>query len=125
MMEKNIIVTTGIYDLIKEQIRRKQVSKEQEERLNHELKHAQQVLRRDLPNDIVTVNRRVTIKDLQTQTESTYNFVSTGKERRKKGKYSIMSEMGIATVGYKQGETISWPFDEGTKEIQILKVEML
>lgn len=124
-MEKNIIVTTGIYDLIKEQIRRKQVSKEQEERLNHELKHAQQVLRRDLPNDIVTVNRRVTIKDLQTQTESTYNFVSTGKERRKKGKYSIMSEMGIATVGYKQGETISWPFDEGTKEIQILKVEML
>lgn len=124
-MEKNIIVTTGIYDLIKEQIRRKQVSKEQEERLNHELKHAQQVLRRDLPEDIVTVNRRVTIKDLQTQTESTYNFVSTGKERRKKGKYSIMSEMGIATVGYKQGETISWPFDEGTKEIQILKVEML
>lgn len=124
-MEKNIIVTTGIYDLIKEQIRRKQVSKEQEERLNHELKHAQQVLRRDLPNDIVTVNRRVTIKDLETQTESTYNFVSTGKERRKKGKYSIMSEMGIATVGYKQGETISWPFDEGTKEIQILKVEML
>lgn len=124
-MEKNIIVTTGIYDLIKEQIRRKQVSKEQEERLNHELKHAQQVLRRDLPNDIVTVNRRVTIKDLQTQTESTYNFVSTGKERRKKGKYSIMSEMGIATVGYKQGETISWPFDEGTKEIQIVKVEML
>lgn len=124
-MEKNIIVTTGIYDLIKEQIRRKQVSKEQEERLNQELKHAQQVLRRDLPEDIVTVNRRVTIKDLQTQTESTYNFVSTGKERRKKGKYSIMSEMGIATVGYKQGETISWPFDEGTKEIQIVKVEML
>lgn len=124
-MEKNIIVTTGIYDLIKEQIRRKQVSKVQEERLNHELKHAQQVLRKDLPNDIVTVNRRVTIKDLETQTESTYNFVSTGKERRKKGKYSIMSEMGIAAVGYKQGDIISWPFDEGTKEIQILKVEML
>ena len=124
-MAENIIVTTGIYDLIKEQIRRKQVSKAQEERLNQELRSAQQVLRRDLPNDVVTVNRRVTIKDLETQTESTYNFVSTGKERRKKGKYSIMSEMGIAAVGYKQGETISWPFVEGTKEIQIVKVEKI
>lgn len=124
-MSENIIVTTGIYDLIKEQIRRKQVSKQEEERLNQELRSAQQVLRKDLPENIVTVNRRVTIKDHSDNTEATYTFVSTGRERRKKGKYSIMSEMGIATVGYKEGDTITWPFPNGTKKLEILKVELV
>lgn len=124
-MSENIIVTTGIYDLIKEQIRRKQVSKAEEERLNTELRHAQQVLRKDLPLDVVTVNRLVTIKDLTLNTEQTYKFVSTGKERRKKGKYSIMSDAGIATVGYKKGDVITWPYPSGERKLEITNVEIV
>lgn len=124
-MTENIIVTTGIYDLIKEQIRRKQVSQKEEDRLNRELKGAKQVLRRDLPEDAVTVNRRVTVKDHTQNTEETYHFVSTGKERRKKGKYSIMSEIGIATVGYKVGDTVLWPFPSGERKLEIKKVELV
>jgi regulator of nucleoside diphosphate kinase len=124
-MTENIIVTTGIYDLIKEQIRRKQVSQAEEERLNMELKGAKQVLRRELPEDIVTVNRIVTVKDHTKNTEEKFHFVSTGKERRKKGKYSIMSDVGIATVGYKVGDTISWPFPTGERKLEIKKVELV
>ena len=51
-MSANVILTTGIYDLIKDHVRRKKVTIEQEEILLAELKKASQVLRKDLPEDI-------------------------------------------------------------------------
>ena len=52
----NIILTTGTYDLIKDHLRRKRVSIQEEEILTNELRTAQQVLRRELPADVVCVN---------------------------------------------------------------------
>ena len=122
-MTENIVVTTGISDLIKDQIRRKQVSPAEEEILNNELRTAKQVLRKELPEDVVTVNRKVTLKDHTNNTEETYIFVDSNKERRKKGKYAITSDIAMATVGYKVGDTITWPFRDGERKIEILKVE--
>lgn len=124
-MSHKIIVTTGIYDLIKEQIRRKKVSRAEEYRLIVELKHAKQVLRRELPEDAVTVNRKVTIKDHTENKEETYLFVDTAKEKKAKGKFSIMSRMGIATVGYRVGDVINWPFSDGERKIEITNVEFI
>ncbi|SRR5690606_29189759 len=125
IMSQQIIVTTGIYDLIKEQIRRKRVTSAEEELLTLELKNAKQVRRKELPVDVVTVNKRVTVKDQTNDKEETFVFVPTTKERKKKGKFSIMSEIGIAIVGYKQGDIIEWPFKNGARTIEITKVEAI
>ncbi|MFP3593385.1 GreA/GreB family elongation factor [Chryseobacterium sp. SIMBA_038] len=122
-MSDNIIVTTGIYDAIKDHLRRKKVSKNEENRLTGELRKAKQVLRRDLPSDVVTVDRKVTIKDHTQDFEHEYFFVSTTKAKPKKNKYSILSDIALATVGYKVGDVIEWPFKEGERKIEILKVE--
>lgn len=122
-MSENIVVTTGIYDLIKDQIRRKRVSQAEEEILNNELRTAKQVLRRELPEDVVTVNRKVTIKDHTNNNEESYIFVDSNKERKKKGKYAITSDIAMATVGYKKGDVITWPFRDGERKIEILNVE--
>lgn len=122
-MSDNIIVTTGIYDAIKDHLRRKKVSKNEENRLTGELRKAKQVLRRDLPSDVVTVGRKVTIKDHTQDFEHEYVFVSTTKAKPKKNKYSILSDIALATVGYKVGDVIEWPFKEGERKIEILKVE--
>ena len=45
-MTTNIILTTGLYDLIKDHLRRKKVTAEQENILTKELRHAEQILRR-------------------------------------------------------------------------------
>ncbi len=123
-MSENIIVTTGIYDLVKDQIRRKKVTKAEEELLTAKLKNAKQVLRKELPDDVVTVNRQVTLKDHSTNTEEVFTFVDSNKERKKKGKYSITSDIALATIGYKVGNIINWPFRNGQRKIEILKVEM-
>lgn len=122
-MSQNIILTTGLYDLIKDHIRRKKVTPKEEELLFTELKKASQVLRRDLPNDIVSVNRKVTYKDYINNEEKTVVFVGPKKSKPSKNKISILSDEGIAMVGYKVGDIIEWPSGKGNLKLEILKVE--
>lgn len=122
-MSNKIILTTGIYDAIKDHLRRKKVSPNEEVRLASELRNAQQVRRRALPEDVVTVNRKVTIKDHSQNKEEEYIFVGVAEARPKKNKHSILSDMALATVGYEVGDVIEWPFRDGERRIEILKVE--
>jgi regulator of nucleoside diphosphate kinase len=122
-MSENVILTTGIYDLIKDHVRRKKVTQQEEDLLLSELKNAEQVLRRDLPDNIVTVNRRVKIKDHTDNKEKEYMFVSTTKKNNKKGKFSILCDVAVATVGRQVGDVINWPFRDGERKLEILGVE--
>ena len=122
-MSDHITVTTGIYDAIKDHIRRKKVSADEEVRLAAELRGATQVLRRDLPEDVVTVDRIVTLKDHTQKTENVYIFVASTKAKLKKNKHSILSDIALSVVGYKVGDIIKWPFRDGERKIEILKVE--
>lgn len=122
-MSDQIILTTGIYDAIKDHLRRKKVSHNEEVRLASELRNALQVRKRVLPEDVVTVNRKVTIKDLSQNKEEEYIFVGVAEAKPKKNKHSILSDMALATVGYKVGDVIEWPFRDGERRIEILKVE--
>lgn len=122
----NIILTTGTYDLIKDHLRRRKTNLKEEEILINELKHAQQVLRKQLPTDIVCVNSIVTYKDHTTNQEKTVTFVAPTKSKPSKNKISILSDEGIAMVGYKVGDVIEWPSSKrGVIKLEIMKVEHL
>jgi regulator of nucleoside diphosphate kinase len=123
--KKPIILTTGIYDLLKEEIRKKRLSKSNEEKLEIELKKSKQVLSRDLPNDVVTVNTKVLVKDLETGEEIENKFVSPQRARRKNKTTSILSAIGVATIGYSTNDIIQWELPEGIKSYQIIKVSKI
>lgn len=122
-MSEQIILTTGIYDAIKDHVRRKKVTAEEEIRILAELRGAKQVRRKELPEDVVTVDRKVRIKDHTQNKEQEYIFVGIAEAKPKRNKHSILSEMALATVGYKVGDVIEWPFEGGERKIEILKVE--
>lgn len=122
-MSETITLTTGIYDLIKDQIRRKRVSKEVEDLLTEELKTAKQVIRKELPTDVVSVGKRVTVKDHSTNKEQQYLFVSPDKAKISKGKYSVMSDVALAVIGRKEGDVVQWIFKDGEKKLEVIKVE--
>lgn len=122
IMTQEIILTTGIYDLIKDIIRRKKVTLQEEEILINQLKKAKQITRRNLPLDVVTVDSKVTIKNIDTKEEETYTFVAPARAKRKHNTESIISKMGLALVGCKTGDTIKWNFGEEEKNLEILNV---
>ncbi|RZM26994.1 MAG: GreA/GreB family elongation factor [Pedobacter sp.] len=120
-----IILTTGIYDLLKEQIRKRRLTRYNEEKLELELKNARQVLNRDLPADVVTVSKLVTVTDLESGQEHTYKLVAPEKARRKHNTTSILSPIGLAMVGYSEGSEVNWNMPEGNKKFRISKVDSL
>ncbi|MGO4818460.1 GreA/GreB family elongation factor [Flavobacterium sp. W22_SRS_FP1] len=122
-MSQNIILTTGIYDLIKDHIRSKKVTPIEEEALKVQLKNAKQLTRKNLPDDIVDINKRVTVKNLDSDLEETYVFVAPDKAKRRNKTESILTKMGLALVGWKVGDVINRPFEEGEKQLEILTVE--
>lgn len=122
-MLQNIILTTGVYDLIKDHVRRKKVTQKEEELLVNELKKASQVRRRNLPPDIVSVNRKVTFREHTANIERTVVFTGPEKSRPGKNKLSILSDEGIAMVGYGIGSLIEWPSKKGLLKFEIVKVE--
>ena len=117
-----VILTTGIYDLLKDHIRRRKLTKANTAALEMQLRKANQVLRRDLPSDVVTVGTAVTVRDLETGEDSEYKFVAPDKARKKNSTVSILSSMGIAMIGYPEGAVIEWEFNDRIKRNQIVKV---
>lgn len=122
---QKIILTTGVYDLIKDHIRRRRVTPEEEEVLTLQLKNSQQVTRKNLPEDVVTVDTRVTIKNHNTEQEEVYTFVGPDKASRKNNTESILSKVGLALVGCKEGDVVNWLLNEVQSHVKILKVKRL
>lgn len=123
--QQEILLTTGVYDLIKDHIRRKKTTLEEEEVLLKQLKKAKQVTRKNLPLDVVTVDAKVTIKNTVTNEEEVYTFVGPDRAKRRNNTESILSTMGLALVGCKIGDVINWNFNGEDKQMEIMNVERL
>ena len=123
--QQEILLTTGVYDLIKDHIRRKKTTLEEEEVLLKQLKKAKQVTRKNLPLDVVTVDAKVTIKNMVTNEEEVYTFVGPDRAKRRNNTESILSTMGLALVGCKIGDVINWNFNGEAKQMEIMNVERL
>ena len=124
-MSKSLILTTGIYDMIKDHVKRKKATPVQEATLLAQLKSAKQVTRKELPEDVVNIDTRATVKYLDNNEEEVFTFVAPDKAKRRNNTESIMSTMGLALVGYQAGDKLTWSFEEGEKEIELLKVERI
>jgi len=92
------------------------------ERLEEELDRAKVVDPRDIPDDVVTMNSSILVKDLDTNEEKTFVLVFPGKVNMTENAISILAPVGTALIGYKEGDVIDWEVPAGTKRIQIIKV---
>src|SRR5690606_17676048 len=104
---------------------RRRVTPAEEAVLTSQLKNAEQVLRKDLPKDVVTVDTRVTIKNHNTSEEKTYVFVGPDKAKKKNNTESILSKIGLALVGCKEGDIVNWILDGTQSEVEVLSVKRL
>lgn len=120
-----IILSRGIFDLLKDHIKRKKLSHYNELKLELELRSARQVLRRELPETIVSIDKKVKVRELDSGKEYTYNLVAENKAKRKNNTLSILSPIGVAMLGYEQGAELNWEMPEGIRSYLIVEVSAL
>ena len=88
--------------------------------LQVELTRANVVNAEELPRDVVTMRSRVMI--MLEDEEKEITLVYPNEANRSTGKISILSPIGTAIIGYREGDVINWLTPGGLKRIRIKKV---
>lgn len=93
--------------------------KEYLEDLEKELNRAQVVDPKTVPPDLVTMNSRVRLEDLETGEEMVYTLVFPENANLSENKISILAPIGTAMLGYRVGDTIEWKVPGGISRIKV------
>jgi regulator of nucleoside diphosphate kinase len=92
------------------------------ESLQKELERAHIVEPQAVPRDIVTMNSRVRLKDLNSGDERIYTLVFPTEADVTQNKISILAPVGTAMLGYRVGDKIDWPVPSGMKTFRIEEI---
>ncbi|ABB32825.1 GreA/GreB family elongation factor [Geobacter metallireducens RCH3] len=90
--------------------------------LEDELLRAEVVEPQDIPADVITMNSRVCLKDLDSGEELHYTLVFPGDARLEDNRISILAPVGTALLGYRVGDTITWKVPGGTRRLKVKKI---
>jgi regulator of nucleoside diphosphate kinase len=93
--------------------------KEYLEDLENELNRAQVVDPKLVPPDLVTMNSRVRLEDLETGEEMVYTLVFPENADLSANRISILAPIGTAMLGYRVGDTFEWEVPGGISRIKI------
>ena len=87
-----------------------------------ELRRAKIVDSKEIPSNVVTMNSRVKLRDVDTNEEMEFTLVFPGNSNIDEGKISVMAPIGTAILGYSAGDTIEWHVPAGKRRIRIEKI---
>ncbi len=92
------------------------------EKLHGELNRANIVLPQEIPGDVITMNSKVALLDLDTQEEETYTLVYPENANSAEGRISILAPIGTAMLGYRVGDVFEWEVPAGKRRLKVDKI---
>lgn len=90
--------------------------------LRGELARANVLPCKDIPPDVVTMNSKVRLRDMETSEEMTYALVFPKDSDFAAGAVSVLAPVGTAILGYSKGSVIEWPVPDGTRRLRIEEI---
>jgi regulator of nucleoside diphosphate kinase len=87
--------------------------------LEEELMKAEVVTPAGIPPDVITMNSRVCLQDLETGEELVYTLVFPGDADVEQGRISVLAPIGTAMIGYRTGDCITWRVPGGMKKLRV------
>ena len=126
MEERTIYITEQDWQrlraLIAEAKREKTRRNKYVDSLGVELSRAKVVAATEIPPDVVTMNSRVQLVDLDTQEEMLYTLVFPQEADMAQSKISVLAPIGTAMLGYRVGNTFTWQVPDGMRRLQVKQV---
>jgi regulator of nucleoside diphosphate kinase len=77
---------------------------------------------KDVPENVITMNSRVLLRDVESEKNMTYWLVFPDKVDAVKNPVSILSPLGTAMIGYKVGDVFTWESPDGVKQMEVLDI---
>jgi regulator of nucleoside diphosphate kinase len=92
------------------------------ESLERELSRAQVVAPTAVPADVVTMNSKVHLRDLDTKEELMMILVFPRDADITQAQISVLAPIGTAMLGYRVGDVFTWNVPDGVRRLQVENV---
>jgi len=90
--------------------------------LEEELDRAVVVEAEQLPPDVVTLDSRVQLIDLDSGDELLFAVVLPSRANADEGRISVLAPLGMAVLGYRSGDVIEWDVPSGRRRLRVKHV---
>ncbi len=90
--------------------------------LEVELNRAYLLASRDIPRDVITMNSKTVLIDIDSGEEMTYTLVFPRDADVDQGNISILAPIGTAMLGYSVGDTFEWKVPAGLRRLKVKKI---
>jgi len=126
MMQNNIIITGPDMEKLRHLLDSLRASANQEQQqlavLEEELDRARIMPSFEVPPDVVTMNSKVRLTDLQNEKKLTYTLVFPRDANFDQGKISILAPIGTAILGSRTGDVIEWKVPAGIRRLRVEEI---
>jgi regulator of nucleoside diphosphate kinase len=90
--------------------------------LRRELDRAEIVAPDAVPSDVITMNSRAELLDLDTNERMEFTLVFPAEADVEEGKISILAPLGTAMLGYRVGNEFEWIVPYGRRRLKVVAV---
>ncbi len=91
-------------------------------KLEQELNRAQVVTSEKIPRDVMTMNSKVLLKDLETGEKMEYTLVYPADADLMENRISVLAPIGTAILGFREGDVIDWKVPDGLVKLEVEKI---
>ena len=91
--------------------------------LENELKRARIVAPEQVPPDVITMNSRAELLDLESGERMEFTLVFPADENVNDGKISVLAPLGTAMLGYRAGDEFVWHVPHGLRRLKVTKLQ--
>lgn len=90
--------------------------------LRDELNRAVVVKATEIPADVITMNSKIHVEDIQTGEEMVFTLVYPESADLLEDKISVLAPMGTAALGYRVGDVYQWETPDGIRSMLVKQV---
>ena len=126
-MQKAIFITKQDYQQLQNLLAEVALSRPRDRgdlaALRDELYRAVIVDAHEVPADVITMNSRAELVDLDTGEATVLTLVFPAAAAIEEGKISVLAPVGAAMLGYRVGDEFEWTVPGGTRRMRVSHVE--
>ena len=117
--ERTIYITEADMNRLRPLIDGMKNSRDDLRDLQTELEQARVVAPVDIPPDVITMNSKARLRDLETGEKMIYTLVFPGAANIEENKISVVAPIGTAMLGQRVGDEIQWDVPAGTVRLRV------
>lgn len=121
-MNRTIYITQQDMNRLRALIESMKSSREDLKLLGTELEQAKVVAPSEIPADVITMNSKAVVRDLNDDEVMTYTLVFPGKANVDEGLISVLAPVGTAMLGHRVGDEFEWHVPAGAIRLRVEKV---